>query len=63
MIIHSGLFPDLRNASMTFSCFAYFFFSAAEVDVLALALISSHLALMSIFRSSSRMASAPIPTL
>ena len=63
MIIHSGLLPDLRKASMTLSCFAYFFFIAAEVDTLALALISSHLALMSIFRSNSRIASAPMPTL
>ena len=36
---------------------------AAEADVFALALISSHLALMSILRSNSRMASAPMPTL
>ena len=63
MIIHSGMFPDLRNASITFNCFAYFFFNAAEADVFALALISSHLAVISILRSNSRMASAPIPTL
>ena len=63
MIIHSGLFPDFLNASSTLSRFAYFFFIAAEVDALAFTCNSSHKALISIFLSKSRIASAPIPTL
>ena len=63
MIIHSGLLPDFRNASMTFRRFAYFFLSATDVELLAFACSSSHSPVMSIFLSKSRIASAPMPAL
>ena len=63
IIIHSGLFPDLWNASMTFNRFVSFFPTAADVVLLILTCRSSHKALISTLRNNSRIASAPIPTL
>ena len=62
IIIHSGLFPELKNASTTFNLFASFIGFSSEVDSSISTLKSS----ASFSRSSpinrSLIASAPIPT-